>query len=1048
MRLKFFFNGLFLFAFSALANAQILQPFESTPSLNYTQSKSVYDLGLIRFADFKLERLKNLSGYAAEDKKLILEAEIEFENGSWDIAEQKLAHFIETRDNSPLQALASYQRAVINFVVKRYDRAEFYFDQARKLAEESAVLRNDPSYDQLVYSSFYWRGVSFYNIGKLQEAKQSFELCQLKYPKNPMADDALFALGLIAEQTQKNDDAVAYYKKVRTLYPERNNYLICLAREASNYLVLRNPSSAMIQLERAESAWEQIQLQENRSKDSTILYQYEKQSYIEEIPNLLLFLRAESSNLANNFAASISYYKNFIDRYLESPLLLNAKFGLGFAQLNKGELKDAIVNFNEVITKAGDKDWKTKAAAQLYRAIALKRSGDTEQAKKEFSALASINGFPYLSLALIELGQIYYEERDFLNSQKTLEKADREAQDPVSTVRAKILLGVSQMELTNWDKAVTEFREARTIAENTSQIVMPDRQLYIFETFLKEGIVQVQNQKSNEAINVLNNFISKAGKDPRKSEGIFWLAEAYYRSDLLTNAIETYESLYNSNSVNERKEEILYGLGWSYFRKKQFSKSSQYFDQLLKEFPNSKFGVEVLTRQGDGYYLEKNYSKAAESYTRAAKLRPDTEEGQYSAYQLCHALYRGNKLDQAVNSLLDFVRKYSKSQFAPNAMYLTGWIKFQQKKYKEAIENYNFLIDAYPQSGLIARTHYAIGDAYFNQENYEKATISYKVVIDNYPSSDIAPEAMRGVQQCLELTGREEEAVQILNNYTEKNADSPFYREFKEKAASILFDNRKYKDAISEYENMINKTPDSPKNVESIYWIGKSYVGMANYDEADKTFIKLIQKYPKSEQAPLALLERGLLKKKLNDAKAADEILLELSNKYPENIIASQAIFERAIMKYAIGDTAGSMSLYNELADKYDRSEYATESRYRVAKYLKNTGKLDSSKAQFEKLANVVSNQDLSAEARYRIGEIEVSRGNLDSALANFDIVKEKFSGIEDWFSLSMLAMAEIYEKQSNTAKAIECYNIILSLRPEDDFGKTAKQRIKTLKKD
>ncbi len=1044
--MKSLFIPIFTLLLCGSLSSQIIKP-EQIINSYYFSSEKYYKKGLIRLADIKLElAFSKVKGYSSEDKKLLLDAEIEFDKANYVIAENLYTNFIVNRQNSPLQPFAAYRRAVLSFYLNKFDKAEFYFDQTRKLAEENFAFRSSDIYEDLIYKSYYWRGLSFYNLGKLIEAKNSFDICQTKYPRNPLADDALFALGLIAEQTNLNEDAIVYYKKVRQQYPSRNNYLICLLREASNYLVQRNPSSAAIQLERAEQYLNQYSIQLSK-KDTFMLPEFEEQSYIEEIPSLLLFLKAETSNLANNFDASLKYYKEFITSNTSSPLLTNAEFGYGYGLLNKNDISNAIKYFDIVIEKNINQESKLKAASQLYRAIALKKKGDTLQASKELAALSQISGYPYLALALIELGQIQIEAKEYSSSKKTLERAEREASDQLSKVRAKILLGASYLELGMWDKAIIEYREARQIAENNSLIIIPDKFFYINESLLKEGYGLLQSQKSNEAITVLNTFIAKAGNDKRVSEAIFWLAESYYRSDLITNAIESYENLIDKYYLPERREEILYGLGWSHFRRKQFEKSSKYFDLLVKEFPKSKHSVEVLTRQGDGYYLEKKYAKAAESYSKAAKLSPNSEEGQYSAYQLCHAYYRNNRLDLAISSLLDFVRRYNKSSFAPNAMYLTGWIKFQQKKYKEAVDNYNYLIDAFPQSGLIPRAYYSIGDCFFNQENYEKAMTYYRIVIETYPNSSIAPEAMRSLQQSLELLGREDEALKIINEYTQSNEESPFYREFKEKAASILFDNRKYKDAIVEFENIVNKNPDNPKNVESIYWIGKSYAGMDNTDEAEKAFNLIITKYPKSEQVPLAIYEKAILKKKANQIAKADELLLEILQKFPDNPIAPQVQFERAVMKFSAGDTLGSMAIYRIIADKYDRNDYAIESRYRVAKFNKNSNKLDSALLDYAVLSKYESNPEIASEALYRMGEIYLEQKNDSLAIEKFDIIKEKFSGTEDWFSLSILALAEIYERKENYEKAIEFYNIIISLRPEDDFGKTAKTRIKSLRK-
>jgi TolA-binding protein len=94
-----------------------------------------------------------------------------------------------------------------------------------------------------------------------------------------------------------------------------------------------------------------------------------------------------------------------------------------------------------------------------------------------------------------------------------------------------------------------------------------------------------------------------------------------------------------------------------------------------------------------------------------------------------------------------------------------------------------------------------------------------------------------------------------------------------------------------------------------------------------------------------------------------------------------------------------------------------------------------------------MENPLLASEAQFRIGEMWMQGKNYEKAIASFVIVKEKFSGSEDWFSRSLLNLGECYEQTGNNDGATEIYRTLESLRPDDDFGKTAKSRLKRLGK-
>lgn len=1022
--------------------AQLVDNDLSYASIKYENAKYLYDKGLFHLTDFTISKLiENYKDNASGDRLYLLRADLDLANQNYILADKKLSEFIQERSNSPFVAAVYMKRAIMSFNSNKFEKAELLFNNTFLAAEADFKERKDTNYSSLAHQALYWKGISQTIQGKTLEALQTFKSCNEKYPQGEFADDAMYNSAQLTESQRKYEDAIDLYKKMRIYYPKSNLFTAALVRQSNNELILRQSENALINLEKVENILNSI-----RDKDSIGLT-FQPQNFEQNSRENLLYLRGEASNQAGNFDQALKYFTSFIETFSNSDLINHVKLATAWAYLNKKDYTNSLKYYQQVIDDEKFSDPNNKALAYLYRAIIFKKTGKVEQAQKEISQLTVQSGYPYLGLALLELGQIYYEAKDYQQARKTLERADREAIEPVLTTRILLLLGASYMELTNYEKAIATYFKAEQLAFNSSESFMPQKRFYLSEARLKQGIAYVQSQRSSQAIPKLSAYIADAGNDTRKDEALFWLAESYYRNDMLQNAIKTYQNVLTENPQTKRKEEVLYGLGWSFFRLKNFLKSSEVFNQLVKDFPKSKYAAEVLARQGDGYYLVKNYSAAIESYSKAAKIGPNTEEGKYSSYQMCHALFMSNQYEKAIGALLNYVQTYKKSELAPNALYLIGWIRFQQKRYNEAIDNYRYLIEAYPSSGLIANTHYSIADAYYNFEDYEKAMQEYKFVVENYPSNALAPEAMRGVQQCLELLDRGDEAIEIINKYTASNTDSPFYWKFVEEGAIFKFEKGKYSDAINEYEKIVANSPNESKTSESLYWIGRSYASLENSAEAEKAFVSIEKKYPNSYHAPLALLEYGLLSKKNNDVVKADSIFALLINRYPENVVSSQAAYERALMKFGLGDTASSVNLYYFVADTYPNSDYGADSRYKIANYLRMRGLNDSSRVQFAKLIEQTGSKEIAAEAQYRIGELWKKEKNNDEAIAAFEIVKDKYTGSEDWFSLSLLNLGEIYEEEETWDKARELYNILSELRPDDDFGKTAKRRLLRLPK-
>jgi TolA-binding protein len=1006
-------------------------------AMSFRRSTELINDELMRLASDNLrEASEKFNSRFSGDASVTLLADIDIYDKDYKNADLKLADFIKNRPNSPFIAIAAIKRAYMAFQNKDYKNAEKLFAESKAISEKELNDRKDSSYYVLAHESIFWQAVAVFHQGRFQDAQPIFEECHRKYPDGKYADDALFALGLSAEINKNYEVAVTYYKTLTKKYPHSNNFISARIREANNYLILKDHINALTAIDNAEYHLAKIKANSEESKH------FEPQTNIENAAEETLYLKAESYNLAGNLEQAEKYYTEFIEKYPSSKMINYARLGLGWVYLNNSKNDKALFYYDQIIASAPETNHNLIASAQLFRAVALKRSGDIQQAKKELSAIVVQPDFPLLGKALLELGQIYYEIEDYENSARNLQRAERESADAGVIIKIKLLLGANYSEQRKWSQAYQEYKAAEQLALKSQELFLPKKAWYLAESRLKQGIALVNNSKFKEAIPPLLAFLSDARDDERADEATFWLSEAYYRSDMLKNSIETYQNLLRRFPSSNRREEAMYGLGWSYFRLKNFKESSATFDDMIKSYPNSKFALEVLARQGDGYYVTKNFAKAIESYKKAIKIDSQGEEGQYCSYQLCHAYFKTGAYDEAVRQLMTFVKKYPNSPFADNAMYLVGWIKFQQKKYAEAIENFKYMTASYPSSPLKIQAQYAIGDAYYNMEKFDAAISSYKDIVEKYPSSPLAGEALRSMQYCLESLGRMDEALKITDSFIAANPESPFAEEFKYKKAEMFYTGNKYSDAISEYNSFIKQYPESEKAAEALYWMAKSYVNMSDTVNAGKTYDEVATKYPKSEYAPLSLIENGVFQKSVNNIDKATALFESARKKYLDNPITAQAGFELANIRIAVGDTNKALEILNEVIYKYSNNEYADQSRYKIAMYYKINNKVDSAAYHFEALSKSEFNIQLAAEAEYRLGEMKTQIGDYKKAMEYYLKVKEKFSGVEDWFSLSLLGLGECYEKLENIVAAKEIYSSLVALRPDDEFGAAAARRL------
>jgi tol-pal system protein YbgF len=1031
----------FLLIFAVAARSQVIEPPYDYGSYSVAKCYEFYRTGLLDEAEEKLiKTIESFPETPAYDLAVLLQAKIDLANNNYNLAIQRLTIFITERANSSLTPHAALERAYMAFEKGKYKNAEKYFLEAKKLADTEFLERRDSSYNLLAHYAVFWRAVSLAFDKKLDESGEVFNECVTYYRKGPYTDDALFALGLTEEMRNRFKIALTYYKTIEANHPYSNMIVASKIREVNNYIMLRDPSEALVTADKAGRIITSI-----NTKDSSGSL-YEPQSYFETAAEELLYMKGEAYNIAANYSKAIETFREFLATYKQSAILNLVRLSNGWALLNTADYSGSIVYFDEIIASEKDENSTVRSLASLYRSLAFKKSNNVEEALKELSTLSVQPGYPYQGNVLLELGQIYYEAGDFSNTARVLERGLRESNSELVSTKINLLLGASYMEQQRWSKAVLCYQDAEKIALKSSYITMPQRDWYLAESNYKMGISLVNGGSYSQAVSPLLKFIVQYPVDKRSDEATFWLAEAYYKSDMLNNAIETYTNLLDKYPVSKRREESWYSLGWSNFRMKKFKESGEAFGKMLQEFPESKYAVEVLSRQGDAFYVNRNFKKAAEAYEKAAKAGPKSEEGLYSSYQQCYALYKNGDYEKAITALLMFARNYPESSFSDNALYLAGWIRFQQKKYADAVEDFKYLINAYPSSQHLAKAYYAIGDSYYNIKNYEESIVSYRKVVDEYPDDPLAQDAMRGIQYCLRGLGKDNQADSIKTKYVELNPESLFAIESKFNKAQDDYVGGKYKDAVTEFNDFVSKYPENEYTQEAFFWLGRSYLNLGDLESAETAFIQLRKKFPDSEYTPQSYIEQAVAFKKLNRIESADSLFRFIEKEYPESQMSAQASFERAMIVFAKGDTLGAIAMFGKIAEDYPEMVFGDNSRLQIALYYRSLEKYDSALTEFAKLARRDENPLVSSEAQYRIGEIHLRLKNWEEALKAFKIVKDQYSDFPNWYPLALLNMGECYERLNNNEEAVKIYQSLVTLNPNNEYGRTAAKRIERLK--
>ncbi|MDZ4745991.1 MAG: tetratricopeptide repeat protein [bacterium] len=1026
--------------------AQVLEHPYRTPVRDERVVARMINAGMIRRAHMELRALRdNVRATSAQDATPFRSSDIERASQNPTAADKALEQFLRDRHTSPEIPFAWMERGFAALEANDDALAIQYFERASQTASDVAVRRDQDVYTQLAHEATFWRAASLARTGHHAEALAAFDAVVRVDSTGNYSDRSLYAIGQLHERNGDPRKAIAAFALVRTRYPRGHVVLASRIREAQNELTLRRPERALDVLASVDSRMLAAAHTISGDSDTT---PFPSQDYAENAAEEVLLLRSEAATYRGKEREALDSNRAFLQRYPTSMYRWHVQLNAGFNALALGLNDSALTYLSTVVDSVTEESDGIRQLALLYHAIALQRSGRADEARQAFAALASRADYPYQALALVETGQAAYLLGDYDRARKALERAEREAPDALTAVRAQILLGATLIEQLEWKKAAQAYERAEAKALSADDAYMPNKERYLAESRLKRGIAYVQAGERQRAIAALTDFLGNHPTDPRRDEATFWLAESMYAETLLKNAQELYEDIVNKYTASPRREEAMYGLAWTLFRKRDFDKSVAMFGSMLEAFPNTRFATESYARRGDGFYIRKLFRQAAEQYAEAVKRGGKSEEGEYSAYQRGQALYRAGAADEAATAMRQFVKNYSFSKLADDAMFLVGWLAFQRREYSVAIAEMRDLLNTYPTGDQAVRALYTIADAQYNLGDIDPSLATYRQVIDNYPSHALAAEAARSMQSALVGAGRTDEAIQIADALINANPQSKTAEQFRFRKAEIFYTGKNYKSAASELEAYMKNSPSAERQDEALFLLGKTYLNMTETAQARAAFTDLEKRFATSDFVPQALLELAAYFDRTASAKSADSVLGIVMDKYPnDTAYASQAGFDRAAMVRLAGDTARAIGIWTVIADRYPSTEYGDQSRYQLAVYHRRAGRPDSARFHLGVLAARVDQPLLAANALYDIGVSYVREKNHEEAVKTFTRVRTEFAGAEDWYTLSLLGLGESLEALGRTPEAKEIYELVQTLRTDDDFGKTAKARLKRIAK-
>ena len=122
-------------------------------------------------------------------------------------------------------------------------------------------------------------------------------------------------------------------------------------------------------------------------------------------------------------------------------------------------------------------------------------------------------------------------------------------------------------------------------------------------------------------------------------------------------------------------------------------------------------------------------------------------------------------------------------------------------------------------------------------------------------------------------------------NYSSNLTENEAY----DHAVNLVLKEKKYDQAITEFQSFNQKFPNSSYSANAHYWLGQLLFNKGKLNEAGTEFSNVINNFENSSKRSDAMLKLGMVEQKLNNPQKAKTIFNQLINEYADSSAAQLA---------------------------------------------------------------------------------------------------------------------------------------------------------------
>ncbi len=604
----------------------------------------------------------------------------------------------------------------------------------------------------------------------------------------------------------------------------------------------------------------------------------------------------------------------------------------------------------------------------------------------------------YKDVVLFWLGETYLKVGDHVKAREQYRQLIDGYANSIYAPQSYYSLGWSYFEKADYEAARQAFLKVVELFPSSNLAE---------DSLFKAGECDYNAARYETAVVTFAKYQTTYPASARQAEAFFNIAESYYYLEQYEKAADFYGKARTAATDPRTALNAMIGCGWSFLKKGDMVAALKAFDDAQAHARVNKIPEDdILLGKASLFTAQEKYAEAAASYGEVIERFPGSGRVAESYLGRANAFYLSAAYPKAVTDYEKLV-----SLFSGNAAY--------QK--------------------TVEKAKFGLAWTYLKSGDIDRSIESFTDVVNTTESRTVKVSALTQIGDAYQEAGKTDQAIAAYDRILKEMPDTAYSDYVQYRLGVALLKAGQLDAAILSFQALAANYPGSKSLLESRYYLGAAYFKKKDWAAAADILEGFIKSGGAGEFASEARQLEALALFNARKYDRALKVFSEMKKIFPDKpLIQQNADLGIAKTTYEAGDTKAAMDMFRGLVARYAGSEASLEALLWMGAHAMTTGAYDKAVEYYTQALEATPQQAKSGFAHFELARAYLSQGAFEKAVEHYRAAD--LSGDAELSTKARLAIAEIFSRGMDPAKAIEVYRTIVQTSP--DYKRDALVRI------